>query len=228
MRKILVTAASLIVLVSPLRAQTTIGAASNTSVGAFTRGSSGFQSVGQSFTVPPINTTLSTFTLSVSSFFNGGALRFDAYVFAFDATNRRIAGSSLWSALNIAGSSNEFAFDARSFNTGNLSLTGGSTYMFLLTTSNQGSGVPLDASVLLGANDANGYAGGALWIASNGSSFSALQSTGAFSTVDGVTDAGFSALFVAGTVVPEPATLFLTAAGLLILAGARTRRRSAV
>lgn len=206
---------------------TTIGAALTTSVGPLTRSAAGFQSFGQSFVVPTLTTQLSSFSLAFGNFFNGGALKFDAFVLAFDAANRRVSGNALWSATNIVGSSNDFAFDTRFFNTGNLNLSAGATYLFLITTSTQGSGVPADASNLVGANDVDGYTGGAFWAAYNGDNAGLLRDAGAFTTVDGVTDASFSAVFRADpTVVPEPATLLLTGAGLIGLGLFRHRRRA--
>ena len=98
--------------------------------------------------------------------------------------------------------------------------------MFLITTSNQPDGIPLDAANLVGTNDVDGYTGGAFWAANNGAEFGSLLNNGAFAALDGVTDAGFSAVFLAGqTVVPEPGTMLLTAVGLIGL-GIATRRRS--
>ena len=198
-------------------AQTTIGAAQTTSVGPFTRAASGFQSFGQSFTVPTLAPRLSSFSLSFTNFFNGAALKFDAYLYAFDAANRRVTGSALWNALNIVGSSNDFGFDTRTFAMGDLTLSPGTVYLFLLTASNQ-SGVPTDAANLVGANDADAYAGGSFWISSNGANTAALFTAGAFSPVDGVSDASFSATFLASQqVVPEPSVLWLSGFGVTVL-----------
>jgi hypothetical protein len=230
LRKLLCIAGTILVGASPLAAQTTtIGAALTTSVGPFTRATSGFQSIGQSFTVPPITTQLATFSLSLSNFFNGSAVRFDAYLMAFDTATRRVTGSALWSSLNQSGSGNDFAFDMRTFNTGNVNLMAGSTYLFLLSTSAQ-PGAPEDAGNLVGASDVDAYAGGSLWIAANGGSLSALQAAGAFSTVPGAADIGFTAVFTsAQQVVPEPANVLLTGAGLCLLVliryASRTRWR---
>ena len=226
MRKHLSVVALTLACALPSVAQTTIGASPTTSIGPLTRATAGFQSFGQSFTVPTLAPRLSSFSLSFSNFFNGGALKFDAYLYAFDAANRRIAGSALWSALNIAGSANDFAFDTKTFATGSLMLSPSATYLFLITTSNQ-SEVPADAANLVGANDVDGYAGGSFWTASNGANVGALFEAGAFSTADGVTDASFSAVFLADAqVVPEPATFFLTGAGLLacLLVSVRIRK----
>jgi hypothetical protein len=228
MRTTLLLTAAAISFALPARAQTTtIGAALTTSVGPLSRGTGAFQSFGQTFVVPPITTSLSTFTLSFSNFFNGAALRFDAYLYAFDVANRRVTGSALLNFLNVSGSSNDFAFDQRTFNAGNLTLSAGTTYMFLVTTSNQG-GVPTDASNLVGANDGAGYSDGAFWVASNGANFGALGTAGAFSSVAGVSDAAFSAVFTgAQQVVPEPATILLTSIGLIGVGGLVRRRRGA-
>ena len=229
MRTLAFAAAAALLLAAPTaHAQTTIGAPLTTSVGPLTRGTSGFQSFGQSFTVPSLTTRLSSVSLSFSNFFNGGALRFDAYLYAFDAASRRVTGNALWNFLNIAGSSNDFAFDTRTFATGNLSLSAGATYLFLVTTSNQGGAVPMDAANLIGASESDAYAGGSFWIASNGADTGALATTGAFSAVDGIADADFSAVFAASQqIVPEPATLVLTGAGLFGVAFLARRRRAA-
>ncbi len=227
MRRFLQLTAALLIAVPPARAQATIGAPLTTSVGPLTRSANGFQSFGQSFTVPTLSTRLSSVSLSFSNFFNGGALRFDAYLYAFDAANRRVTGGALWNFLNIAGSSNDFAFDTRTFATGNLSLSAGATYLFLITTSNQGGAVPLDAANLVGASATDAYAGGSFWIASNGEDTGALLAPGAFSAVDGIADANFSAVFATGQqVVPEPATFLLTGAGLLGVGLLVHRRRA--
>lgn len=213
---------------STARAQTSIGAALTTSVGPLTRGASGFQSFGQSFTAPALAPQLASFSLSFSNFFNGGALKFDAYLYAFDAANRRVTGSALWSFLNIAGSSNDFAFDTKTFATGNLTLTPSATYLFLITTSNQ-SAVPGDASNLVGANDTDAYAGGSFWIATNGTSTAGLFAAGAFAAVDGVSDANFAAVFLSDAqVVPEPRALLLFGAGFCALLACSARRRKAL
>ena len=216
--------ATALTLAMPAAAQPlSIGAGLTTSVGPLTRDAAGIQSLGQSFIVPPFVSQLSSFRLSLTSAFNGSALRFDAYIYSFNTATRSITGPALWSQLNVAGSGNEFSFDDRTFNTGNVTLNAGATYLFLLSASNQGAGVPLDAGNLVGANDANGYAGGALWVASNGSNFAALSTAGAFGTVAGIDDAAFTATFV----TPEPATIVLTAFGLIGL-GVVSRRRGAV
>lgn len=225
MRKTLRVAAAALVMALPMRAQTTITAGLTTSVGTLARGAGGFQTIGQSFTVPTLAPRLSSFGLDLTNAFAGGALRFDAYLYAFDTANRRLAGGALWSALNIAGSANDFAFDRRTFSIGSLALTPDAVYMFLLTTSNQGASVPADAGNLLGANDVNSYAGGSLWVSNNGSNVSGLLGTGAFESVSGVSDLSFTAVFTSSSVVPEPATVLLTAVGVVLLAGVARRRR---
>ncbi|MBC7844535.1 MAG: PEP-CTERM sorting domain-containing protein [Gemmatimonadaceae bacterium] len=215
MRHAFLLATIAITLAAPAQAQTTIAAPLTTSIGPLSRGSAGFQSFGQSFVVPTLAPQLSSFSLSFSNFFNGGALRFDAYLYAFDTANRRVTGSALWNFLDVGGSSNDFAFDMKTFGVGGVTLSPGATYLFLVTTSNQG-GIPADASNLVGGNDTNAYADGSFWIASNGASTSTLFETGAFSAADGVTDAGFSAVFLGSQqVVPEPATVLLTSLGLV-------------
>lgn len=220
---LLLAAATLTIASQRLHAQTTIGASLTTSVGPVGRDPLAFQSFGQSFTVPSLAPRLQSFSLSLTNFSNGGALRFDAYLYAFDAASRRLTGNALWSFANVAGSSNDFAFDSRAFVTGDLLLSPGATYLFLLTTSRQGS-IPLDAANIVGANDTDAYTGGGFYAASNGGDFDALRAANAFASVDGITDAAFSAVFLSSQVVPEPATLWLTGAGLLAVAGVIRRR----
>lgn len=220
---LLFAAAAFTITSAPALAQTTIGAALTTSVGPVSRDPLAFQSFGQSFTVPSLAPRLQRFDLALTNFFNGGALRFDAYIYAFDVAGRRLSGNALWSFANVTGSSNDFDFDTRRFVTGDLLLSPGATYLFLLTTSRQPS-VPLDAANLVGANDADAYTGGAFYAASNGSDFDALRSANAFTTLDGVSDAAFSAVFLSSQVVPEPASLWLTGAGLFAVAGLARRR----
>ena len=100
---------------------------------------------------------------------------------------------------------------------GDLTLSPGTLYLFLLTASNQ-SVVPTDAANLVGANNADTYAGGSFWISSNGANTAALFTAGAFSAVDGVSDASFSATFLASQqVVPEPSVLWLSGFGVTVL-----------
>jgi hypothetical protein len=220
-RAVLTAATACLAFAMPAQAQSaTIGATLTTSVGPLARDLAGFQSFGQSFTAPNTLARLTSFSLSFTSAFNGGALRFDAYIYSFNTATQSVTGTSLWSELNVGGSGNEFAFDTRTFNTGGLLLNSGATYLFLITTSNQGASVPADAANLVGANDTNGYTGGSFWIARNGSNISALATTGAFTAVAGITDAAFTA----NVVVPEPTTVVLTAAGLFVLGAYRKRR----
>jgi hypothetical protein len=216
------TALAFIASAQVVLAQTTITAALTGGTGPLTRAAGGLQTVGQSFVAPTATARLNSFSLSFSNFFNGSALRFDAYLFAFDAANRRVSGNALWSSLNVAGSSNDFDFDTRMFTVG-VDLVPSSTFIFFVTTSTQGTTIPLDASNLIGTNDTNGYTLGSFWAASNGMDLNALRTTNAFSTVDGITDAAFSANF---GVVPEPSSVVLTATGLAFLL-LRVRRRRA-
>jgi hypothetical protein len=225
-RTSLLVAAFVGALAQPLTAQATIGASMTTSVGPFTKDPLGIQSFGQSFTVPNLSTRLQSFSLSFSNFFDGQNLRYDASLYAFDAANRRLTGSALWTSLNLTGSSNDFDFDLRTFTIGGLSLNAGGTYMFFVSTLAR-PGIPLDAANLIGANDVDGYTGGAFWVASTNDNANSFFQNNGFTTVAGVTDASFSATFLASqTVIPEPATLLLTATGLLILGTITYRSRS--
>lgn len=227
MRKFFVTIATACAIAAqPLHAQTTtIGASRTDSYGPFTKAAGGFQSVGQSFQAPSGALRLQSFSLQFSDFNNGADLKFDAYLFAFNAAERRVTGSALWSFSNIAGSSNLFDFDTKTFAMGNVMLTPGTTYIVLVSTSAQGDGVPEDAANLIGVNTTDEYTGGSFWYALNGSNFDLLRNQGAFIADDYATDASFSATFLTDAqVVPEPASVLLTGAGLLLV-GVVVRRR---
>ena len=209
----------------PAQAQVTIGAPQTTSFGPFTRGAPGFSSFGQSFTSPLQSSTLTSVGLSLSNFNNGGALRFDVYIYLFDSAARRVASTALWSAIGVSGSSNDFAFDARTFDTGGLQLGGGATLLFFISAANQ-TGNPADAANLVGVSDADTYTGGSFFMASSGI-YSDLLQPGAFTLVNGVADLAFSARFqLNAQVVPEPATALLLAVGLLAMLCIAARRRS--
>lgn len=229
MRHALVLAAASFSLAAvPLSAQGTFGTGLSSAIGPFTKAAPGFQTLGQSFMAPGVVVRLQSFSLSFTNFFNGAALRFDAYLYAFDVANRRLSGNALWSSTNVAGSGNDFDFDLRTFATGNVRLAPSTIYMFLITTSTQGSTVPDDAANQVGISTGNAYTGGTLWIAENGSNPGRLLDSNAFTDVgsaDGL-DAAFSATFaVDEQVVPEPTTLLLTGAGLIGLVITARRRR---
>ncbi len=221
MRQFLLTALVAAALTQPVVAQVTIGAARTTSVGTFTGGPGGVRSIGQSFTVPTLAPALSSFSLSLTNAFDGANLRFSAYIYRFDAATRSLTGAAAWSRATVAGSGNDFSFDLRTFDTGNVLLAPGSTYLFLLTTLGEAVAFP-EAGNLLGASTADGYAGGALW-ASDAATNAALFA-GGWSQVDGVADLAFTATFTSATVVPEPATVVLVGTGLLALGGLARRR----
>ena len=222
MKKTFLVAAALLAATSVAGAQTTIGAPGGAGVSTF--GKPNTQTYGQTFTVPTNGDT----SLDAFSFWLGASstLNFRGYVYAWDNVASRATGSALFtSAIASAPTSASGGFQQVITSTGGLSLTGGAMYVAFLST----SGVAGTGGISWELSATSPYAGGMFVYANNGENTAAW--TGQSWDNFGGSDVRFEMQFSAGQVsaVPEPATVALSATGLLALGGlgALGRRRAA-
>ncbi len=152
-----------------------------------------------------------TFFLSDNSEDGSGTqLQFRAAVFEMNGSS---LGNQLYLSGVRSGSANFFGFDTYSFSTTNLFLDPSvSTFALVLRSMSSQNG----ALNVIGAG-ATDYTGGAFFSVNNDNSLS---------PVDGTADAAFSATLTSArmAVVPEPATVVLFGAGMLLV-GFVARRR---
>ena len=189
--------------------------------------------IAQTFTAPANFPLLQSFNFFLTSGYGdiSDLLRLQINVFAFSANTRNIVGPSLFAAT--ANGSTDATGDAnspatlRSFTAVDLMLAPGTTYAFLFrptTTSPDG------ATNFVFTTVTDTYTGGQLFY-SVGSTTTALGATGAFTASNSNTygaDAKFEATFGRATVVPEPSSIALVAAGLAGMFVVTRRRRMRV
>lgn len=220
MKTTLLAAAALFAATSVAAAQTTIGAPGGSGVGSF--GQHATQTYGQTFTVPMNGDDhLDAFSFWMTSSSN---INFRGYVFAWDDASRRATGSALFTSAVGAAPTSGAGYQQVAVGTGGLSLAGGSMYVAFLSA----SGIAGSGANAWESSGGNAYVGGEFVFQNNGDNTGSWTGN-AWNTdhlgTDG--DVRFEMQFSAGQVsaVPEPATVALSATGLLALGGLGAVRR---
>jgi hypothetical protein len=177
---------------------------------------------GQTFLAPVTSTVLDNFSFRVDNV--TGTTVFEAFVMAWGgpgATGPVLYQSSAYT-ITQAG------FESVTFNTGGLSLLGGSQYVAFLSVSNVFDSVPDIAAN--GATDTDAYTDGELVYLNNGSDFgqvtTAIWSTFSHVDLDFAFEMNFSEPAPVGA-VPEASTYGIAGTALLALIIARRRRAQA-
>lgn len=205
-------------------AQTTISTPGGD--GVFYFGEPSIQTFGQTFTAP----TNGDSRLDAFSFWmqDAPALNFRGYVYAWDGGTNRATGSALFTSAIMSGPSAGLGYHEVAVATGGVELVGGSMYVAFLSA----SGVSGSGQVGWELSPSDSYAGGE-FVYNGGGEDTAVWTGNGWGTDVGSTDRDvrFAMTFNAADVsrVPEPATVFLSASGLLALGGvgALRRRRAA-
>jgi hypothetical protein len=147
---------------------------------------------GQTITPTSGQTRLSGFSFQLSQNSGATAPQYQAFVYAWDATNQRITGSSLFTS-SVFTAPTGAAFTPVSINTGTIVLTPGQQYVLFLTTSTRTG--QSEAAYRWGSVSDTAYAGGRFVYQNNGTNFSQL-STASWSNI-GI-DLAFTALLSGG------------------------------
>lgn len=236
-RSLRTAAAFSAVAASPAAAQLTPSTSvgnNQVAIGRYADDPTTFTTLAQSFVVPAVGCGATCYLQSFSLFLgdnSGGAnTRFRAYVynFATSAAGGAITGPALFTSAEFGVTDGMYDFLPFTFATTNLQLTRGNTYAFVLSGSGAFGTTADGTNAAASATADDEYAGGALYGATNGSDFSALGRSGAFSRIDGAPDMSFQARFTASatSTVPEPGSVALVGLGLTGVAAAVRRRRA--
>jgi hypothetical protein len=178
--------------------------------------------VGQTFLAPPGASTLTGYGLQLGGGTAGASLTVSTFLYALGPGDA-ISGDALFSATLAGNPSSAFDAYVRRGVTTSVALTPGARYVALYTVSPSFGALPSIATNAVGVNGDDAYAGGSLVYADNGADLAALLRPGALVS-GGRYDLAFDATFT--STVPEPTSMALVGAGLLLLAvGERRRRR---
>jgi hypothetical protein len=225
MRRLLLASAIAATLASPLTAQTTVSSGTSSNYfGPLGIDSQGFpaSALAQTFMTPAGMNYLQSFSFYLSNSFNGNLLFLQAAVYQFNPAGF-LSGPALFTSALFNGSGNVNGNDTFAFGNLNIALTPNVVYALVLSTLPGAAQTPDGSTVLANLADGDTYAGGSLFYALS-TNPADLTSPDGFTSLDGTTDAAFSATFTP-TATPEPATLMLVATGFAGAGGVAVRRR---
>ncbi|TDJ43312.1 MAG: PEP-CTERM sorting domain-containing protein [Gammaproteobacteria bacterium] len=175
---------------------------------------------GQTFSLST-TANMNSFTFYLNDALDPEVIDFQAYVFSWDDSLNKIAGSSLFasSAMSTTNNGGADGFEEFAINTGGITLSAGQ-YVAFFTASNLFDGD--SGTGKMGFTNADAYTGGNLVYMNNGSDFAALSSSSWSEWAD-ESDLAFT---VTTTAVPIPAAVWLMFSALAVL-GWRGRNSAA-